>query len=260
MPWRWILGFVWLVAWSLAARLFLGASAEQAFEANRLGEPLTGLEAGADVRVQARVAAAPKVRGPLTKQEGVAALLTVTYVSNYRDSQDKTAWDAANVTTRTVGGPLIWLEAGGKRFALPIERFSPAARTWPGTSTNVNKLPADLNISTGDVEQAKARAKGQFNHYTLSEWLVPEGMDLFVVGRLEPGTGDLRLDKDPVLKTIELYPGMQAELVEKRRGSSAGLRIAGFLVLGLGFLPTVIFIALFLRKRLSRSPPGPATT
>lgn len=259
MPWRWIIAAVWLIAWSLAARGFWTASETQNTEAARLALPPTELAPGAEVRVQARVAAGPKVQGPLSQKEGVAALFGVSYVTTYLDSQNKTAWDATMVTSRTIGPASLWLEAAdGKRFSLPMDHFSPDGRTWPETSRDVTTLPPELHVSAEDVQQARSRARGQFHHYHLYEWLAQEGMSLFVVGRLESGTGDLRLVDDPVLKRIELFPGTQAELVEKRRGSASGLGVAGYIVQVLGFLPALLFGILFLRAKLAKKGPDTA--
>jgi hypothetical protein len=160
------------------------------------------------------------------------------------------------VTSRTIGPPALWFEANGKRFSLPMDQFSPDGQTWPETGKDVTTLPPELNVSAEDVQQARGRARGQFHHYHLYEWLAQEGMSIFVAGRLDAGTGDLRLVDDPVLKRIWLYPGTQAELVEKRRGSAAGLGVAGYIVQVLGFLPALIFSLLFLRKKLSKPRPA----
>ncbi len=252
MPWRWILPLVWLVAWSLAARAFWGASRDQNAEADRIGMPLTDVEPGADVRVEARVGRGPRTESPFSKREGVAILQRVAYVTSYIDSQDKTAWDSARISSRILGPKEVWLDVSTQHFVLPMDLFEPDWRTWPSLSKQLSSLPAELQVSPDDVERAKERCRGKFDHFTVDEWVIEEGRELFVVGHLSARDphGTMFLEPDPVLKHIELIPGKQADAVVKRRGSSRGLRVAGWIVLGLGFLPTLILTVLLVRSRL----------
>lgn len=251
MPWKWILALVWLVGWSLAAQGFWGASRGHDAEADRLGMPLTDVEPGADVRVEARVGRGPRTESPFSKREGVAILQRVVYVTSYLDSQDKTAWDSARISSRILGPKEVWLDVSTQHFVLPMDLFEPDWRTWPSSSKQLTSLPAELQVSPDDVERAKQRCRGKFDHFTVDEWVIEEGRELFVVGHLSARDphGTMFLEPDPVLKHIEIIPGTQAAAVVRRRGSASGLRIAGFLVQGLGLLPALIIGILALRSR-----------
>ena len=90
--------------------------------------------------------------------------------------------------------------------------------------------------------------------YTLGGWYLgegclPPGQQVLLTGVVELREGVRRVVPAAGAKTVGLFPGTQAEAVAKARTSAQGLRIAGFVFIGLSTLPWVVLVLLAFRRR-----------
>lgn len=126
------------------------------------------------------------------------------------------------------------------------------SRRAPASPRKPSSRGLSRGVSQAEIDQARrnAHSDSQFSDYQAVEHALPEGASLFVAGVLgerDEKSGLYRVGPTPGSKRVVLFLGTQSKLVERRSGSSRGLRIAGYIVLTLGALPAVIFAI----KRLS---------
>ncbi len=250
-----VIAILWLALWTMGGVLFLRASSTHALEAEHVAQPLTTLSRGQALRIEGAVEPSAGVDAPLSGTRCVAAILRIHRVSHYRDSQDKTQRDARLVSARRWGPSRIGIRTGDGRVELPLEAWTPSGS--PSASETMNELPERFLVGEREVEAARSAARGTFAHYAVDEVRLAADDPVFVVARVKDAEGELELEPDPVLGRIEVFRGSQAELVADLRGSSAGLRIAGWIFFVLAGGPLVVFFALFFRARKKARQSGP---
>jgi hypothetical protein len=249
-----ILSLVWFAAWETASYFMRQGAAEQLAQADYLSTPAIRLEPGADVRVEGTIVDGPPVAAPYSQKPCLAAVTDIAAVSFYTTANNKTARDRSLVATRREGPANIEIAAGDTRIELPLERWSPKH----GSVEEIDELPARLGVTPEEIARAKEPLRGQFARFSIAESTIDGGTRVFVVGRLEDRDGPPRLEADPVLGRIELYPGSRDDLVNDLRGAGGGLRIAGW-ILGavVGPLPLAVLGLVSLAEWRRRSaPPG----
>ena len=226
------------------------AGIEKLAKSEYLGKPLTGLERGADVRVEGIILEGKSVPAPFSEKQCLAAVTNISVISRYYNSQNKVSTESETAATLRVGPPNIEIAVGDKRIELPLDQWSPKLYTI----VNLKTLPPRLGVTEEQIESAKEKLENDFTGFAVSESTLDAGTKVFVVGRLEDRDGPLRLEADRVLNRIELYHGTQAEFVNELGGSGGGLSIAGWILgAGLGPLPLVIIGLVLLVKRRKRS-------
>lgn len=244
-----IIAVVWLALWFGGAYLFFRGAADHRAEAEYLGQPLTPIARGSEVRAEGTIEDGLVVAAPFTRTACVAAEARLYYVTAYEDSQDKTHHEARLVAARRTGPREIGILIDGTHLALPLDRWTPARSGSNVSSHIVEEVPAELAVSEEELRDAKAGARGRFEHYAVDETVLPGGTHVFVAGRVSASDGPPVLEVDPSIGRVELYLGTQAALVEGLRGSSTGLRIAGWVFGGVGILPLLILGVLVTRRR-----------
>jgi hypothetical protein len=244
----------WATAWAIAGYFMGQAGVELLAQAEHVSTPATSVQRGAEVRVEGTIADGPSVVAPFSEKPCLAALTNISLVSHYRDIHDKPATDSRSVGVRRVGPAELGITVGDARLALPLELWVPNE----SKSEHVDAPPARLRVTEEEIAAARERLHAGSTRFVVSESTIDAGTRVFVVGRLEDRDGALRLEADPVLGHVELFPGTQDELVRKLRGSGGGLRIAGWILgAGVGPLPLAILGLVLLvrwRKRAALRP------
>ena len=244
------LALVWLTAWSLAAYFTYASGSESLRTAAQLSTPSTVLEQGADVRIEGTLVAAPTVKATYSERHCLAAHTTIIALSRYQDSQDNWWTDSAVIKELRVGPGNIVIAADDRRIELPLDRWAARDRT----SEAMQELPARLGVTAGEVAAAKARLRGSFTGFSVSEGAIDGGTHVFVVGKLEDRDGSLLLAPDRLLGHVDLFLGTQADYVKEmeRKGSSA--RTVAWVFAPIGPLPlAVLGLVLLVRSRKRRA-------
>ena len=164
----------------------------------------------------------------------------------YEDANGKVQHDVHPLTTLRVGPPDLVVVVGDTQLRVPIERWSPEH----AKSEEVDELPASLGVTEEQITAARRGARGTTRRFAIAESTLEGGAPVFVGGKLEDHDGALVVDKDPMLGRVVLVPGSRADYVAGLRGSSRGLRIAGW-ILGavVGPLPLVLMAIVWLVRR-----------
>ena len=243
------LALVWLTVWSIVGYHMLDAGADES-QADYVATPATRLERGAEVRVEGTIVEGATVSAPFSQKPCLAAVTDVGAVSFYTDSSGKSRRHSEHIVTVRTGPPHIAVAVGEAQLELPLERWSPPH----DNEVDADDLPPTLDVPAEAVERANERAGAAFVRYSVAETAIIGGTRVFVVAKLEDREGPLRLDVDPVLERVVLFPGSQAEYVADLRSSRKGLRITGW-IFGAGVAPlplAVILLVLFVRRRRAR--------
>ncbi len=249
------LALVWLGAWSIAGYYMREAGSEKLAAAEHVAKPAARLERGAEVRVEGVVVGDSSATSPHRRVPCLAAVTWVFVTSSYQDVHNRPIREATHVATRRVGPASLAIEVADQRLELPIERWLPQQ----STSEVMGELPERLGVTPEEIATAKRTARGSPSGFSVSESTIDGGARVFVVGRLEDRDGPLRLEPDPVLGRVELFPGSQEELVRELSGSGGGLRVAGWILgAGLGPLPLAIVVLVWLVRRKGRPAPSPS--
>ena len=186
------LALVWLTAWSIAAYFTYQAGSEKLAHAEHLSTPATRLEPGAEVRVEGTLVAGPTVPAPYSEKPCLAAVTNIFVMSRYRDSQDHDVHQSNWIATRRAGPGSVQIAVGDARLELPVERWAPRELT----SESLTELPDRLAVTPEELATAKANARGTVGNYRVAEAHLQGGDRVFVAGRLEAGSGSLRLEAD----------------------------------------------------------------
>jgi len=247
------LAMFWLTGWAIAGYFMHLGGADLLAQADHVSTPATLLERGAEVRAEGTIAAGPSVVAPFSERPCLAAVTYIGIISQYRDDHDQPATDHGLVRRSRVGPTELGITVGDARLELPLEQWVPASGDNAKTQY-MAELPARLRVTHEELAAAREHLHAGTTQFEVQESTIDAGTRVFVVGRLQDRDGALRLEADPVLGRVELFPGSQDELVQKLRGSGNGLRIAGLIVgLGVGPLPLSILGLVLLRRRQKRS-------
>ncbi len=258
-----VIALLWLAIWSAGTAAFFREAKEQAAEGELLARPPTPIERGAALRVEGVIEDGRVVAAPFSKTACVAAEARLYYVTWYQDSDDKTHYDSKLVTTKRAGLSDIGIVADGQRLSLPLDRWVASNRAKQ-TTTTMDEPPAVLGATKDELSRAAGAARGSFHQFEVVEVLLLGGSPVFVAGALSSSDGPFVIEPDRDLGRVELYPGTQAALVEDVRGSSKGMRIAGFVFAGLAVTPLIVLAIVVSRRRLRQkaqrpmAPPGSA--
>lgn len=251
-----LLGFalVWLTAWTIAGHGMHAAGSEKLAVAEHVRSPATRLERGAEVRVEGTLVDAPPVTAPFSEKPCLAALTSVSIVSQYRDIHDRPAYDSSLIASRRVGPANLEIAAGDRRLELPLDRWVPR----DSVAERVREIPARLGVTREQIDRADAEVHDGSKHYSVGESTLDAGTHVFVVARIEDRDGPLRLEADPLLARVELFPGTQAAYIEQMHGSGGGLQTAGWILgAGVGPLPLAVIGLVLLVRRRRRASAGP---
>lgn len=114
----------------------------------------------------------------------------------------------------------IVLRSGKQDYLLPRDR-------WKG-----HYHPRQVRVETCPVYVPEQRHSGKNAYFEVQETLLARDQKVFVAAALE---GD-RLDVDPELGELLVYPGTKAECVAEFRRSASTQRIVGIVLAGIGVL------------------------
>jgi hypothetical protein len=173
-----------------------------------------------------------------------------------KDANGKWQRTWALIRQDDTGPPAIPIDAGGERVEVPVALWLPATSHLDEVDQMMNELPPGLHVPESEIVRARSELRGSPTGFEVMEWTLVSGTPLFVVGHLDAGDGPLRLGPHSTLGKVVLFRGTQAEYVEGLRGSSKGLRIAGYIFIGVGALPLVITLLIWTarRRRLASTP------
>ena len=245
-------GLVWAALWGLGSWLFFKGADAADGAADRLAQPVTGPKEGGEVRLDAVVSGNPPVIAPFSQQACAAAQTHLARVTSYRDTNNKVQRQSAHVATRLTPAA-VTLVSAKERLTLPLQFWKPPASKSGDVTAALRDVPAALGVSDDELARATSGARGDFVQYTVDEWLLLDGQRLFVLGNLDR---QLNLSPAAGLDQVMLFRGSQAEAVEDQRQSSFGLRIAGFVFVGLAVVPPLVAVGLVLRRKRGRPSTG----
>jgi hypothetical protein len=240
---KWIISVVWLALWGMGSALFFHYAGEQGREAEHLAAAPAG-----ELHAEAVVEPGPTVDSPISHRACVATVINVSYLYSYKETHtDRTLSGSALVTAQVLGNPLVNLRVGADRLTLPLSPDAAKGWAWQGVSSTLTGLPPELHVDPAALDEARKTSNGYRAFQTslgATEWAFTEGSKFFVAGRIVDG----RLEPDPVLGHVEIFAGTKDELMKELRGTSFGLRIAGYVFVALSLLPLVV-VGLFFRKK-----------
>jgi hypothetical protein len=240
----------------MGAGLFFHGAETSGAEAEAVtGEP-TALERGADVRFMGTVAAGPTASAPFSGAPCLVARTRIVVTGSDKDANGKWQRTWALIRQDDTGPPTIPLDAGSERVEVPVALWIPATSHVAEVDQTMDQLPPALHVSESEIDRARSELHGNPTGFEVMEWTLVSGTPLFVVGHLDAGEGPLRLGPHSTLGKVVLFRGTQAEYVAGLRGSSKGLRIAGYIFIGVAALPLVITLLIWMarRRRLASTP------
>ncbi|MBX3191959.1 MAG: hypothetical protein KF819_33520 [Labilithrix sp.] len=254
-----VIALVWLVLFEGGAYAFFRLAGASSVEADHVSKPLTGLDRGSAVRLEATVAAGKDVLAPLSQAPCVAALTEVYAVGYEREKEDEVRRIAVLAARIRAGPPHIGIAIGDARVEIPLALWDPSATAASRVDGSMNELPARLEITDAELREARAKVGPRYDHLEVREWTLLAGTPLFVVGRLEDHDGALRLAPDPALGKLVMHPGTQREYIDKLKTMSIAFRIAGGAFVVTGCVPLVILAisrARAINRRRGRAAAG----
>lgn len=248
--WLKVIFLVWSLGWLGGAWGFFSGGESKDREAADRALPLTGVVDSGRIRVEASVDGTRTVVGPVTAR-ACAALLTAIGARGSKtetDSQGKSHVVNDYVPVRKRREPeVITLRAGGEVLEVATAHWRPASEQQ---QTKYDSKPPDgWELTPAEISSAESRVKGSFAGWYLDEGCLPPGQQVLLLGSVELRDGVRRVVPAPGSELVDLVPGTQVEAVEEARSSARGLRIAGYVFIGLSTLPWLVLLLMVLRRR-----------
>ncbi len=240
---KWVLTIGWFLIWIGGFVGFQYGSNAKLEDIEVFGAPLTATLPGTAVRLEGTLPSLPVVVSPWSEKQGAAVLVEYAYLHSYTDSKGDGLFDHYPLGPILLGPAELPIRVGDETIILPLDRWTPHETSWNAVSSSVHDVPPSMRITPEDKAKAEKKLRGSAWGYQVQETVLEPGSTVYIVARLEatdPSAGPLRLEADPEIGRIEIYPGTQADLTAFLGSEARGLYWASFAFLFIAGVPLLL--------------------